>query len=166
MNVVEATIARIEFARKYTLTLIDATPPEDWFRTPSPPVSHIAWQVGHLATAEYGLTLAARRGPRDSDSAIIAPEFRKHFARGSSAAVDPSNHPSPEELRATLDRVHAAALAELGAVTEAELEGPPLISLSMAKTKRGALQFCPEHEMLHAGQIGLLRRLLGHSYLR
>jgi signal peptidase I len=33
-------------------------------------------------------------------------------------------------------------------------------------TKLGALLFCPAHEMLHAGQIGLLRRLLDKPPLR
>ena len=34
------------------------------------------------------------------------------------------------------------------------------------ETKLGALFFCSVHEMMHAGQIGLLRRLLGKSPLR
>jgi len=32
--------------------------------------------------------------------------------------------------------------------------------------KLGGLIFCSHHEMLHAGQIGLLRRLLGKQPLR
>jgi hypothetical protein len=36
----------------------------------------------------------------------------------------------------------------------------------MFSTKLGALMFCPFHEMLHAGQIGLLRRLFGNAPLR
>ncbi len=32
--------------------------------------------------------------------------------------------------------------------------------------KLGAVLFCPLHEMLHAGQIGLLRRSLGLSPIR
>ncbi len=33
-------------------------------------------------------------------------------------------------------------------------------------TKLGALLYCARHEALHAGQIGLLRRLLGYKSLR
>jgi hypothetical protein len=33
-------------------------------------------------------------------------------------------------------------------------------------TKLGALLFCPLHEMIHAGQIGLLRRLMGKPPIR
>jgi hypothetical protein len=65
-----------------------------------------------------------------------------------------------------LDRVHRAALAELATMSEADLEAPSLIQLAIAKTRRDAMEFCPEHEMLHAGQIGLLRRLFGHKPLR
>jgi hypothetical protein len=32
--------------------------------------------------------------------------------------------------------------------------------------KLGSLYFCASHEMLHAGQIGLLRRLLGKEPIR
>lgn len=166
MNLLEATIKRIHFTRNYTLTLLDATPVDEWFRQPVAGLTHVAWQVGHLAMAEFGLTMAARRGPRDSDAAIITPEFRKLFGRGSKVGPDSSGYPPAAELRAALDRVHQAVLAELSAATLAELEGPPLVPLSMAKTKMDAIQFCPEHEMLHAGQIGLLRRMLGHEPLR
>jgi hypothetical protein len=33
-------------------------------------------------------------------------------------------------------------------------------------TKFGSLLFCSHHEMLHAGQIGLLRRLTGKLPIR
>lgn len=33
-------------------------------------------------------------------------------------------------------------------------------------TKLGCLIFCAHHEMLHAGQIGMLRRLLGLAPIR
>jgi hypothetical protein len=33
-------------------------------------------------------------------------------------------------------------------------------------TKFGGLLFCSHHEMLHAGQIGLLRRLIGKAPVR
>jgi hypothetical protein len=37
---------------------------------------------------------------------------------------------------------------------------------SVFATKLGSVFFCSSHEMLHAGQIGLIRRLLGKSPLR
>ena len=44
---------QIEFARRYTLILLQDLDDADWFRQPSEGVTHIAWQVAHLAMAEY-----------------------------------------------------------------------------------------------------------------
>jgi len=46
------------------------------------------------------------------------------------------------------------------------LDKPPLKPLSLAKTKLWSLLWCAQHEMVHAGQIGLLRRLLGYPAIR
>jgi hypothetical protein len=34
------------------------------------------------------------------------------------------------------------------------------------KTKLGAIEWCAQHEFVHAGQIALLRRLMGKAPLR
>ncbi|WP_148114872.1 DinB family protein [Tautonia sociabilis] len=43
------------------------------------------------------------------------------------------------------------------------LDQPPLTPLRNCTTKYGVLAWCSQHEMRHAGQIGLLRRFLGHG---
>jgi uncharacterized damage-inducible protein DinB len=68
------------------------------------------------------------------------------------------------ETRATLDRVHEQVLRELSALNEDELDHPVPHPHPFAKTKLTALLWCSHHEMLHAGQIGLLRQL-GHPPL-
>jgi hypothetical protein len=52
-------------------------------------------------------------------------------------------------------------LRELAGLDEAELDQAVPHPHPFAKTKLLALHWCAQHEMLHAGQIGLLRRLLG-----
>jgi hypothetical protein len=63
---VHIAIEQIVFARNYTIELLDQTPADDWFRLPAGGVSHVAWQVGHIAFAEYRLALLAhpRRAAR------------------------------------------------------------------------------------------------------
>jgi len=56
-------------------------------------------------------------------------------------------------------------LRELPTLSDAELDQPVPHPHRFAKTKLLALLWCAHHEMLHAGQIGLLRRLLGHAPL-
>ena len=70
---------------------------------------------------------------------------------------------SPAEVLAVFDRVHEQAMRELSELDEARLDDPVPHPHPFASTKWKALQWCAQHELVHAGQIGLLRRLLGHE---
>jgi DinB superfamily len=161
MSRLQLAIDQIVFARNYTIELLEQTKTEDWFRQPPGGVSHVGWQVGHLAFAEYRLALWRIRGQQPQDEALFSPEFMRLFGPNSVPEAE-SAYP-PSELRATLDRVHEQALRELQGLDEAELDQPVPHPHPFAKTKLQALLWCAHHEMLHAGQIGLLRRHLGYS---
>ena len=157
---------QIEFARSYTLSLLEDIDDDDWFRRPGNVVTHVAWQIGHLAIAEYGLVLFRQRGRRSEDAELMSARFRKQFSRGSTPDPDPTNCPAPQEIREVFARVHKQALTELASYPEEQLDEPVEEPYAAFATKLGALLFCPAHEMLHAGQIGLLRRLLDKPPLR
>jgi hypothetical protein len=161
----DRAIEQIAFARNYTVRLLRHTDPAEWFRQPAGGVSHIAWQVGHLAMAEYRLVLGRVRGPRPGDKELIAPEFLRAFGRESVPDPAPERYPAPAEIRAVFDRVHEQVLRDLPGLADADLDAPLLTPHALCSTKRAALFWCAQHEMLHAGQIGLLRRLLGHPPL-
>ena len=162
----ELAINAIERSRRYTLQLLEDVDDADWFRQPSEGVTHVAWQVGHLAMAEYAICLARRRGSQPGDRDILSREFRKHFGKGSTANPDPAANPDPTEIRSVLAAVHQQAMAELGDEDEARLGEPLAAPHEMFNTLIESLEFCAAHEMVHAGQIGLLRRLLGKQPLR
>jgi len=157
---------QIEFARQYTLSLIDDMEESMWFSVPSGCVTHVAWQVGHLAMAQYGLCLFRLRGRRPEDGELMSSAFRKQFSKGTIPDPDRANNPSPSEIRRVFDRVHWQVLQELAGFDEALLREPVDQPYAGYPTKLGALLFCSHHEMLHAGQIGLLRRLLGKTPVR
>jgi hypothetical protein len=92
--------------------------------------------------------------------------FRKLFSRGTVPEADPAKYPSAAEIRATFDRVHAQVLEEAAGFTEAQLAEPVEMPYAVHPNKLGSLLFCSHHEMLHAGQLGLLRRLLGKQPIR
>lgn len=162
----QLAIRQIEFARGYTLSLLAGLSDEDWFQLPGTATTHIAWQVGHLAMAEYGLCLFRLRGRMSEDLDLMPGKFRKQFSKGSQPDPDPGRNPSPGELRQVLDRIHQQVLRELAVTSEAQLAEPIDEPYAVTPTKLGALFFCSHHEMLHAGQIGLLRRLLGRTPVR
>src|SRR5690349_3195275 len=95
----EIAIKQLEFARKYSLGLIADIPDSDWFWMPTEGVTHIAWQVAHLAMAEYGLCLFRLRGRREEDLNLMPSNFRKQFSKGTIPNPDPTQNPTPAEIR-------------------------------------------------------------------
>ncbi len=161
-----AAIGQIEFARQYTLQLLDATPRERWYEIPPGSVTNIAWQVGHLAVSEYGLMMFRIRGRRPDDLDLIPGRFRKTFGRGSTPPQSPSGHPSPTELLEKLNDVHQSAMNEIANVEPEVLLADVEMPYAVYPCKLGAILFCPMHETLHAGQIGVTRRGLGLEPIR
>lgn len=159
-------IGQIRFARQYTLELLAATPQERWFEIPPESVTNIAWQVGHLAVSQYGLLQFRIRGRRPEDLDLIPGRFRKAYGRGSTPPSSGDGQLSPEELLAKLAEVHHAAMIEIEATDPALLLESVEMPYAVYPCKLGAILFCPVHEALHAGQIGLTRRLLGLEPVR
>jgi hypothetical protein len=164
MTNAERAVESIRRAREYSNHLLGHIAIEDWFRMPHERVSHVAWQVGHLAYAEYRLALERIRGPKPGDEQFFPPEYQQKFGRNSIPVGDPSAYPTPEEIRHVFDAVHRRSLEETSTLSDAVL-AEPASPHARFSTKGGSLTWCAEHEMLHAGQIGLLRRLLGQPPL-
>jgi len=161
-----ALLEEIRTARGYTCGLLAAVDGTAWFRIPSAGVSHIAWQVGHIAMAEYRLCLDRMRGVRPEDEDLISADLLERFGKGSVPEPDPAKNPSPDEVRAAFDRVHEQVLAELPGLPDNVLDEKVAPPHPMFSTKLGALSWAPRHELLHTGQIALLRRQLGAAPLR
>jgi hypothetical protein len=151
----------IVFARRYTVELLDTIDPADWFRMPTEGITHVGWQVGHLAMAEFRLCLERVRGPRPDDPDLTPPALLTAFGRQSVVYADPAAYPSPADIWAVFDRVHERVLADLADWPDADLDNPILTTHRFCRTKIDAVRWCSAHEMIHAGQIGLLRRLFG-----
>lgn len=154
---------RMAESRALTSRFLDEIDDDAWFWQPHEGVTHVAWQVGHLASAEYALRLSRPRGVKESDEELIPEKLRKMYGRGSTPDPDPSANYSPQELRRALDAVHAKANEELSQLSDADLDVPLDRPHPVFKTVLGAVEFAPQHEMIHWGQMALLRRLKGAS---
>lgn len=162
------TIGQLEFARAYVLELLAGTPQDSWFRMPERSSTTVAWQVGHLTVSQYGLLMFRQRGREPEDLDLIPGTFRKKYGRGSKPVEESPADPVAES-QALLDRmklVHGKALAELRACDPANLLEPVEMPYAVYPNKLGAVLFCPLHEQLHAGQIGVLRRMLDLEPIR
>ncbi len=178
-----AALGQIVWARQYTLELLAATPRELWFERPMMssalssgtsagddavglPTS-VAWQVGHLAVSQYGLLMFRIFGRQADDLSLIPGKFRKTFARGSDPAAKSVTDWSADELADRLERVHQAAIAGLTQGFDSGVLLEPVdMPYAVYPIKLGAILFCPLHEQIHSGQIGLIRRGLGMSPVR
>jgi hypothetical protein len=165
MSRIQTAITNIVFARNYTRWLLDSVPAADWFRMPDGCPSHIAWQVGHLAFAQYRLVLVRICGPKPDDANLFSEAFLKCFGRDSVPDPDPTRCPAVEAIRSVFDQVHDRVLADLPGVPDASLDEPLTPPHMKCKTKYECLHWCSLHEMVHAGQIGLIRRMLGYPPL-
>ena len=165
-TLLNGTIEQILSARTYTLGLLEETPKDRWFEIPDGLPCNIAWQIGHLAVSQYGLLMFRIRGRRPDDLDLVPGRFRKTYSRQTTPTDNPSNQPSSDELIARLTRIHETALSELR-----QLEPDILLEevdhpWTAWPVKLGAIMFCPLHEQIHAGQIGLIRRGLGLDPVR
>jgi hypothetical protein len=163
---IELARKQIEFARGYTLTLLNDVEPGDWFQQPSGLVTHLAWQVGHLAMAQYMLTLFRLRGKLPDDEQIAPKAVLRRFMKGTTPEPDPAQYPPVEEILRVFHGIHARVLEELPGYRDEDLTGTVSEPYAVSNTKLGSLLLSSHHEMVHAGQIGLLRRLLGKSPVR
>ena len=162
----ERILYQLERTRVLTNQMIERIPSEQWFEMPMG-VTHVAWNVGHLAVAEYFLGLVFVRGAKEKDAEFIAGNYGELFGYNSVPQADPALYPSPAELRDTLDTVHQRVLAETRAMPDAALEETCLFLEGefdhhpIFDRKGGALEWIAYHEHVHLGTIGLLRRELG-----
>jgi hypothetical protein len=145
--------------------LADLTP-EEWFWSPPQYETHIAWQVMHIAVAQYMLCLRRVRGLRPEDEALCPGAYLPQFGVGSKPQRDPAANPSVEEIRRVFDGVYQRALVELPQCGDADLAVPLEQPHPLFTIKLQAVEFAPHHEAVHSGQIAMLRRLMNKPPLR
>ncbi|TWU40787.1 DinB family protein [Novipirellula artificiosorum] len=156
-----SAIGQIRFARDYTLELLENTPREFWYTIPAGLPTHVAWQVGHLTVSQYGLLMFRMRGRDPDDLDLIPGKFRKAYGRESTPNPNPSAQSTPDELLERLAKVHQQSLQVLAGLDPAVLLQPVDMPYAAFPFKLGAILFCPIHEGIHAGQLGVLRRAHG-----
>ena len=161
MSRIRDALEQIDFARRYTWERVASVPPADWFTVTAGGVSHVAWQVGHLASSEYRLCLERLRPRTAEDETLIPDGFITMFGREALPA-DVTGY-TAEAIRAVCERVHARVMAELPAYPDADLDLPPLKPHALFATRIAGLRYAPLHEMIHCGQVAMIRRLLGHA---
>ncbi len=157
----DQALVQHQWARQYSLRLIESIPESLWYVIPPGMSTHLAWQVGHLGVSQYGLMLFRQRGRAEGDIHLMPGWLRKQFGRGTQPSATADSMPSREELLSHLEAIHKQSIAEVSQSTIERLREPCDIPYCVYPNKLGALMMTPIHEGIHAGHIGALRR--GHG---
>ena len=162
----EMAIDRIRDSRLFTEQFLKDLTDAEWYWSPPQFTTHVAWQVGHLAVSQYSLCLRRVRGRTTADESLISDAYIDAFKLGSKPVSEPEKNLPLDEIRHVFEAVHKQSIHELGGRSDAELDEPLEQPHPRFKTKLGAVEFCAQHELVHAGQIAMLRRLMGKPPLR
>jgi DinB superfamily len=161
MSRLSEALEQIAFTRTYLLERVDTVPLSDWFTISPGGVSHVAWQVGHMARSQYRICLARLRPRTDDDESLISDAFLDAFAKGPLSEAETGF--SAADIRAVFDRVHARVMSELASYPDADLDLEPLFAHPLYTTRIASLRYQPLHEMIHCGQVAMIRRMLGQA---
>ncbi len=166
MKVAELLANQLDGSRLWTLKLLEDVSGDEWTFQPFAGSQHILWTCGHLAVAEHLLVLTRCLGGPAPD-----PAFAIHFPIGGPVqSADKYSFPSPEAIREAMRETHQKVVSAIPKMNELELEKPCFGADGKPhphyRTNAEAIAHCSRHEGFHAGQIALLRRLLGKPFLR
>lgn len=162
----ELLARQLDDTRDWTNKLLADLRGDDWGFQPGEGLAHPLWLCGHLATSQDTLIHV-----RCLDGGVMAEAFRAHFPIGQPVrSVREHAYPAPEEVLSVMREVHDATLAVVRSMSDDLLVEPAMGAGGRPhphyQDKAGAVSHCARHEAFHAGQIAMIRRLLGKSFLR
>jgi uncharacterized damage-inducible protein DinB len=162
MKLAERLLRQLKQTRARSEKLLCAfQTPEDWTYQLAPGTNHALWFAGHMAVTDNMFI------------GIVAPEratdmlpWDKLFGLGSQPTSDPDHYPPPAEVLDLMRERREVLVELLAGLSDKQLAKP---------TPDGTFDFLPDygsvwevavsHESLHAGQVTMIRRALGHTPL-
>jgi hypothetical protein len=141
------------FVEKYLDDLSDA----DLLVRPVPGANHIAWQLGHLISAEANVFQSKLPGTKP----CALPEgFAKQHAKD--MATSDTGFLTKEEYLGLYRNVRKTTLQALESFPDADLGKDPQMGWGdMAPTFASVFAIIANHDMMHGGQFTVVRRCLG-----
>ncbi len=168
MKLVEFMAEQLDGSRDWTLRLIADLKGNEWTFQPALGLAHPLWLCGHLASSENLLIHVRCLGTKG----LIDSTFAEHFPIGGpvKSAVE-HDYPPVAVVLETMKSVHEETLRAIRGMSESLLAEPAFSADGKSphphyRDKAGVVAHCSRHEAFHAGQIALVRRLLGKSFLR
>jgi uncharacterized damage-inducible protein DinB len=134
----------------------------DFFVRPCPGANHATWQLGHLTTSEAWIVNAVKPG----SNTAVSEEFAGKFSKETSSKDDVEFFPKKAAILEQLNKTRAVTVAWIKTLTPADLDKPgPERMVKMCPTVGHVLGLIGNHDMMHMGQLQVIRRKLGKPIL-
>lgn len=131
----------------------------DWTYQVFPGANHALWFAGHMAVVDNHFIAAI-----DPSRARPLPEFDRAFGKGSRPTNRPEDYPPVDDVLAAMRERRRAFLDLLAGLSDEQLSGPPQPgSPEFMRDVASVFELAVWHEGLHAGQVSVARRALGHG---
>ena len=162
MKLSDRLLRQLKQVRDTSEKLLDAfQSPEDWTYQLAPGTNHALWFAGHMAVSDnfwIGIVAPERANKME--------QWETLFGTGSQPTSDPENYPPPAEVLDVM-RERRRVLNELlaGRSDKALAKSTPAGSFEMCPDYGSVWELAIWHEALHAGQVTMVRRALGHAPL-
>ena len=129
---------------------------------PVPGANHTAWQLGHLIASE---SMLKKQYPH-----FVYPELPAGFVeqhKPTTASMEPAKgFASKEEYLKLFNAARNATLANLASCSDADLDKPTEGNMAgFAPNLAAMFLLISNHVLMHAGQVTVVRRLLGKPVL-
>jgi hypothetical protein len=137
------------------------TTPEQWTHQVHAQANHALWFAGHVGMVDNFLLSLV-----DPTRVVEKEDYRHRFGMGSRPTANPADYPDPKEVLAFMRERREAVLDVLAGLSDSDLskptpEGAPYMMPDIGAVFEAAVW----HEALHAGQVTIARRDLGHPPL-
>ena len=160
MNFKDAVRATMNTADFMVESYLSDITPHEMFVRPAPGANHVAWQLGHLISAETRLVEAAAPGSMPA----LPDGFAERHNKETASSDNRADFLSKDEYLKLAKTVRVATLKALENISDAELD-KPVSGRVPPFVKRGGDCFVTAggHWILHAGQWVVLRCHLGRD---
>jgi hypothetical protein len=128
---------------------------------PVPSANHIAWQLGHLITAEAYLV---KQGIPDAKYPELPAGFSEKHSKDTSGSD--TGFSTKKQYLDLFNKMREATIAAVGKLSDADLDKPTNGPMAKFAPKVGNLLFLTaNHTTMHTGQFTCVRRKLGKPVL-
>ncbi len=160
MRAHDVIVQILDTARFVTTTYLSDLSDEELLVRPVPGAHHVAWQLGHLLNSECSMIEGVRPGAAPQ----LPPGFAEHHSKEAANDDVPEHFLSKGEYITLMERVREATRGLLTQFSEEQLDVPgPEAMRSYAPTIGSVFLMIGSHEIMHSGQIAVLRRKLGKA---